>query len=424
MTAAAEVERLTEAPLLPPLHRQPLFVRFWAARTVSGFGDQVSALAIPLTAVLVLHVSAFQVGLLTAMAWLPELIFALPAGVWIDERSGRRRIMIVADILRAAVLATLPLAWWCGTLTFAHLLAVTFAVGALTVFFDLASLTFMVALVQRAQYVEAQGRLSTTRSASFIAGPSIAGFLVQLIGAPAALLADAFSFVLSAVMLRGTNVPEPPVEKSEDRSWTRLRGSFDHLLRDPVLRASLGCTATVNFFNFVLLAIFILFASRTLGLSAGTIGLVLGVGAVGGLVGALIAPKVGRVIGMGRAVVVGAVLFPGALALFPLAHGSHTTAAAFLFAGEFLASVGVMIFDINQNSLLALHVPDRLRSRVFGAYRFMNYGTRPVGALLGGVLGSAIGLRETMWIGVAGGMLGVLFLLRSPVPRIRQEDLA
>jgi predicted MFS family arabinose efflux permease len=424
MTAAAEVERLTEAPLLPPLHRQPLFLRFWAARTVSGFGDQVSALAIPLTAVLVLHVSAFQVGLLTAMAWLPELVFALPAGVWIDERSGRRRIMIVADILRAAVLATLPLAWWFGTLTFAHLLAVTFAVGALTVFFDLASLTFMVALVQRAQYVEAQGRLSTSRSASFIAGPSIAGFLVQLIGAPAALLADAFSFVVSAVMLRGTNVPEPPVEKSDDRSWTRLRGSFDHLLRDPVLRASLGCTATVNFFNFVLLAIFILFASRTLGLSAGTIGLVLGVGAVGGLVGALIAPKVGRVIGMGRAVVVGAVLFPGALALFPLAHGSHTTAAAFLFAGEFLASVGVMIFDINQNSLLALHVPDRLRSRVFGAYRFMNYGTRPVGALLGGVLGSAIGLRETMWIGVAGGMLGVLFLLRSPVPRIRQEDLA
>lgn len=422
--AAAEVERLAEAPPLPPLHRQPLFVRFWAARTVSGFGDQVSALAIPLTAVLVLHVSAFQVGLLTAMAWLPELIFALPAGVWIDDRMGRRRIMIVADILRAAALATLPLAWWFGTLTFVHLLAVTFAVGALTVFFDLASLTFMVALVQRAQYVEAQGRLSTSRSASYIAGPSIAGFLVQVIGAPAALLADAFSFVCSAVMLRGTNVPEPPVEKSEDRSWTRLRGSFDHLLRDPVLRASLGCTATVNFFNFVLLAIFILFASRTLGLSAGTIGLVLGVGAVGGLVGALIAPKVGRIIGMGRAVVVGAVLFPGALALFPLAHGSHTTAAAFLFAGEFLASVGVMIFDINQNSLLALHVPDRVRSRVFGVYRFMNYGTRPVGALLGGVLGSAIGLRETMWIGVAGGMLGVLFLLRSPVPRIRQEDLA
>ena len=126
---------------------------------------------------------------------------------------------------------------------------------------------------------------------------------------------------------------------------------------------------------------------------------------------------------MGRAVVVGAILFPGALALFPLAHGSHTTAAAFLFAGEFLASIGVMIFDINQNSLLALHVPDRLRSRVFGAYRFMNYGTRPLGALLGGVLGSAVGLRETMWIGVVGGMLGVLFLLRSPVPRIRQEDL-
>ncbi len=170
-----------------------------------------------------------------------------------------------------------------------------------------------------------------------------------------------------------------------------------------MLRASLGCTATVNFFNFVLLAIFILFASRTLGLSAATIGLVLGVGAVGGLVGALIAPKVGRVLGMGRAVVVGAILFPAALALFPLARGSHLVAGALLVAGEFFASVGVMIFDVNQNSLLALHVPESLRSRVFGAYRFMNYGTRPIGALLGGILGSAIGLRETMWIGVAAG---------------------
>jgi predicted MFS family arabinose efflux permease len=423
-SAAAETERLVEAPALPPLHRQPLFVRFWAARTVSAFGDQVSALAIPLTAVLVLHASAFQVGLLTAMAWAPELFFALPAGVWIDARPRRRRIMIVTDILRAAVLLSLPLAWWFGTLTFAHLLTVTFAVGALTVFFDLASISFTVALIDRGQYVEAQSRLSTSRSASFIGGPTIAGFLVQALGAPAALLADAFSFLCSAVMLRGTNVPEPPVEKSDDRPWTRLRGSFDHLLHDPLLRASLGCTATLNFFNFVLLSIFILFASRTLGLSAGTIGIVLGVGAFGGLVGALIAPRVGRVFGMGRAVIVGAILFPAALALFPLAHGSHLLVVLTLLAGEFLASVGVMIFDINQNTILALHVPDNLRSRVFGAYRFMNYGTRPVGALLGGVLGSAIGLRETMWIGVVGGMLGVLFLVRSPMSGIRQEDLA
>jgi MFS family permease len=407
-----------------PLHRQPLFLRFWAAQSVSVFGDQVSALAIPLTAILVLHASALEVGLLTSMAWLPHLLFSLPAGLWIDARPHRRRVMIAADLLRAGALATLPLAWWLGGLTVWQLLAVTFAVGALTVFFDLANASFVVALVPRSQYVEAQGRLMTSRSVSYIGGPSVAGFLVQLLGAPAALLADAGSFLFSALVLRGTRVDEPPVEKPEQGSLRRLGAAFRHLLGDPLLRGSLLCTSTINLFNFFLLAVFVLFASRTLGLRAGTIGVVLGVAAVGALIGAVIAPRVGRMIGIGRAVVVGAVLFPVPMVLFPLAHGPRLVAAAMLLAGEFAAGVGVMIFDVNQNSVLALSIPDALRSRIVGAYRFVNYGTRPLGALLGGVLGGAIGLRETMWISVAGSSLGVLFLLFSPMPRIREEQIA
>jgi MFS family permease len=413
-----------EARRLTPLHRQPLFLRFWSAQTISVFGDQVSALAIPLTAILVLHASAFEVGLLTAMTWLPHLVFALPAGVWIDARPHRRRMMIAADLLRAAALATLPVAWWLGGLTIWQLLAVTFAVGALTVCFDLANVSFVLALVQRAQYVEAQGRMMTTRSLSYIAGPSVAGFLVQALGAPVALLADASSFLLSAFALRGTKVKEPEVARPEEPSLKRLAAGFRHLFGDALLRASLLCTSTINFFNFFLTAIFVLYASRTLGLSAGTIGLVLGAGAVGALIGALVAPRVGRRIGIGRAVVVGAILFPAPLALFPLAYGSHAVAIAMLIGGEFLATVGVMIFDVNQNSVLALATPDSMRTRVFGAYRFVNYGTRPVGALLGGVLGGVIGLRETLWISVAGSSLGVLFLLFSPMPRLREEDLA
>jgi len=415
---------VTAEARLAPLHRQPLFLRFWSAQAVSVFGDQVSALAIPLTAVLVLHASAFQVGLLTSMAWLPHLLFSLPAGLWIDARPHRRHVMIGADLLRAAALATLPVAWWLGGVTVWQLLAVTFTVGALTVFFDLANASFVVALVRRSQYVEAQGRLSTSRSVSYIAGPSVAGFLVQALGAPVALLADGASFLFSAFALGGTKVEEPPVEKSEHGSLRRLGDAFRHLLGDSLLRASLLCTSTVNFFNFFLLAIFVLYASRTLGLSAGTIGVVLGVGAFGALVGAITAPRIGRRLGIGRAVVIGAILFPAPLALFPLAHGSHVVAGAMLLVGEFLASVGVMIFDVNQNSVLAMSIPDALRSRIVGAYRFVNYGTRPVGALLGGVLGGAIGLRETMWISVAGSSAGVLFLLFSPMPGLREEHLA
>lgn len=408
---------------LKPLHRQPLFLRYWSAQTVSVFGDQVSALAIPLTAVLVLHASAFEVGLLTSMAWLPSLLFALPAGAWIDARPHRRRMMIAADLLRAAALATLPLAWWLGGLTVWQLLAVTFAVGALSLCFDLASVSFALALIPRQQYVEAQGRMMTSRSLSYIAGPSIAGFLVQALGAPVALLADAGSFLYSAWALGGTKVQEREVERTEEPVRRRLAEGFRYLFGDALLRGSLLCTSTINFFNFFLTAIFVLFASRELGLRAGTIGIVLGVAAVGALVGALLAPRIGRRIGIGRAVVVGAILFPAPLALFPLAYGSHTVIVTMLLVGEFLASVGVMLFDINQNAVLALATPEAVRTRVFAAYRFINYGTRPVGALLGGILGGAIGLRETLWISVVGSSLGVLFLLFSPMPGVREEHL-
>jgi MFS family permease len=418
MTSLSAEARLT------PLHRQPLFLRFWSAQAVSVFGDQVSALAIPLTAVLVLHASAFEVGLLTSMAWLPHLLLSLPAGLWIDARPHRRLVMIAADLLRAAALATLPVAWWLGGLSVWHLLAVTFTVGALTVFFDLANASFVIALVPRRQYVEAQGRLMTSRSVSYIAGPSVAGFLVQALGAPVALLADGASFLFSAFALRGTKVEEPAVERTDDGSLRRLGAAFRHLLGDPLLRGSLLCTSTVNFFNFFLLAIFVLYASRTLGLSAAAIGVILGVASVGALIGAVIAPRVGRKLGIGRAVLIGAVLFPVPMALFPLAHGSHLVESTMLLTGEFLAGVGVMIFDVNQNSVLALAFPDALRSCLVGAYRFVNYGTRPVGALLGGVLGGAIGLRETMWISVAGASLGVIFLFFSPMPRVREEHFA
>jgi predicted MFS family arabinose efflux permease len=419
----ATLEAVAPARALTPLHRQPLFLRFWAAQTVSVFGDQISALAIPLTAIFVLHASPLEVGVLGAMAWLPSLVVSLPAGLWIDARPHRRRVMIASDLLRAATLLTVPLLWWLDALTFWHLLAVTFTVGALSVFFDLANATFAIALIPRPQYVEAQGRLMTTRSLSYIAGPSTAGFLVQLFSAPLALLADAGTFLFSAFALRGTNVQEPPVEPTEETSLRRLGAAFRLLLGDSLLRGSLLCTSTINLFNFVLWGIFALFATRTLGLSAGTLGIVLGVGAVGALVGALIAPRVGRRIGIGRAVIVGAILFPVPVVLFALATGSHLVAGSMLLVGEFFSSVGVMVFDINQNAILTLAMPQALRSRLVAAYRFVNYGTRPVGALMGGVLGATIGLRETVWVSVVGSTLGVIFLFFSPMPRLREEDL-
>jgi MFS family permease len=406
-----------------PLTRQPAFVRYWIGQSVSVFGDQISALAIPLTAVLALHASALEVGILTALAWLPHLLFSLPVGVWVDRRPHRRQNMIVADVLRGAVLATIPVAWWLGSLTIWHLLAATFAVGALTVFFDLSSAAFFVALVRRSQFVDANSKISTSRSLSYIAGPSTAGFLVQVFTAPVALLADAVSFIVSAFALRGVDVAEPTVQCTTTARADLVEG-FRYLARERVLRAGVACTSIINFFSFFIFAIFVLYASRTLDLSAAVIGVVLGAASFGALAGALIAPRVGRRLGIGRAVVLGAVLFPAPMALFPLAHGDAWVAGSMLLAGEFLASVGVMIFDVNQNSLSAMIMPNEVRSRVVGVSRFFNYGTRPFGALLGGVLGAAIGLRPTLWIGVVGCLLGVFFLLASPMPQMREEDFA
>lgn len=421
--AAATAEPAAAAPTLVPLHREPLFRRFWLGQSISVFGDQVSALAIPLTAVLALHATTLQVGILTSLAWLPHLLFSLPAGVWIDRRSHRRRNMIVADVGRALALATVPLAWWLDALTIWHLLGVAFALGALTVFFDLSYSSFFVALVRREQYVEASSRLSTSRSVSYIGGPSTAGVLVQILGAPVALLADALSFVVSAFALRGIRVPELEVGPRE-RVRRELAHGFRFLWQQPLLRAGVLCTSTVNLFNFLLHAIFIVYASRTLGLSAATIGIVLGAASVGALLGALVAPRVGRRIGMGRAVVIGSVLFPAPMVLFPLAQGPHWVSALMLLVGEFFAGVGVMIFDVNQNALIAIVIPNEIRSRVGGVQRFFNYGVRPIGAFLGGVLGAAIGLRTTLWISVLGCLLGVFFLLASPMPHTREEDLA
>jgi MFS family permease len=411
-----------EAP--PPLTRQPAFVRFWAGQSISVFGDQISALAIPLTAVLALDASALEVGILTALAWLPHLLFSLPAGVWIDRRAHRRENMIVADLLRALALATIPIAWWLGALTIWHLLAVAFAVGAMTVFFDLSSVSFFVALVHRSQYVDANSKISTTRSLSYIAGPSTAGFLVQVFTAPVALLGDALSFLVSAFALRGVHVREPRVQGNGTSARADLVAGFRYLVREPVIRAGVACTSIINFFSFFIFAIFVLYASRTLGLSAAAIGLILGAASFGALAGAVIAPRVGRRLGIGRAVVLGSVLFPAPMALFPLAHGDPWLAGSMLLAGEFLSSVGVMIFDVNQNSLQAMVIPDSVRSRIAGVSRFFNYGTRPFGALLGGVLGTAIGLRPTLWIAVIGCLLGVFFLLASPMPRMHEEDFA
>ena len=399
------------------LRRDRVFRLFWSGQTISLFGDQVTYIALPLAAVLVLDASAAEMGYLLAAELAPNLLFSLHAGAWVDRRGRRRATMIAADLGRAGLIATVPVAYALDALSMTQLYVVAFLAGTFSVLFFVSHGTLFVSIVARERYVEANSLLHGSRAFSFVAGPSVGGVLVQVLSAPIALLADAVSYVVSAGMLARIAPVEPPTE--QERKGAVVAGAR-FILRTPIFRSALLATATINFFNFMFAALFILYATRVLGIGAGTLGAVLGAGAVGGIIGSLVTGRVSRRIGIGPAFVLGCFLFPAPLVLVPLAGGPQPLVLAFLFIAEFGSGLGVMMLDISAASIYTAAVPDRLRARFSGAYMVVNMGVRPLGSLLGGALGTAVGLRPTLVIATLGAIAGVLWLLPSPYPRMRE----
>jgi MFS family permease len=412
--AAERPRRLPRVPAVLGAHE---FRRFWMGETVSLFGDQITLIALPLTAVLALHASAAEMGYLTAAEIAPALFFSLHAGALLDRLGHRRHTMIGTAFGRAALLATIPVAYWLGILGFVQLYVVAFLIGTLSTVFFIAYTTLFVSLVSREQYLEANSLLNGSRAFSFVGGPSVGGLLVQAFSAPGALLADAVSFLFSGFTLSSISPVEPPTEEAERG---HIKAGLRYLWSSPVIRASLLATATINFFNFIFWALFLLYATKTLGVRPGVLGLVLGAASVGGLIGSVVTGRLSRRMGVGPAFVLGCVLFPAPLVLVPLARGSHLAVLACLFLAEFGSGFGVMVLDITGNAIKTALVPDRLRARVAGAYMVVNYGVRPVGALVGGALGTWIGLQPTLWIATVGAIFGVFWLLPSPIPRLRE----
>ena len=404
--------------LVPTLLREDRrFRRFWAGQAISLLGDQITLIALPLVAVLELDASAAQMGYLVAAELVPNLLFSLHAGAWADRRRRKRQTMIATDLGRALVLGSIPLAYAFDALTFPHLFVVAFLMGTMAVLFQVSYGAFFVALVSRDRFVQANSILHGSRALSFVAGPSIGGILVQVLTAPVTLVLDACSYLVSALCLRGIVAEEPATEAPGPG---HVVAGVRWIFGNPIVRAALGATATINFFNFVFFALFILYATNQLDVPPGTLGLVLGAGAVGGVLGAVVTGRVSRRIGIGPAFTLGCVLFPAPLLLVPLADGPRWVILACLFAAEFGSGLGVMMLDISGSSIAAAVVPDRLRSRASGAYMVVNYGVRPLGALTGGALGTWIGLRETPWVATAGALAGVLWLLPSPILKLRE----
>jgi MFS family permease len=404
--------------VVPSLLREsPQFRRFWLGQTVSLLGDQVSLIALPLVAVLTLDANAAQMGYLVAAELAPNLLFSLHAGAWADRQEHKRRIMIATDLGRAALIGSIPVAYAFDALTFPHMFVVAFLMGTLSVLFHVSYNPLFVALVPRERFVEGGSIMHGSRAFSYVAGPSIGGLLVQALTAPVTLVVDACSYVISALFLRSVEAEEPaPEAPGKGHLVAGVRWVFG----EPIVRAALGATATINFFNFVFFALFILYATRSLDVAPGTLGLVLGAGAFGSVLGSLITGRVARRIGIGPAFALGCVVFPAPLLLVPLAAGPRWVILGCLFLAEFGSGLGVMMLDISGGAIFSAVVPDRLRSRVAGAYMVVNFGVRPLGALVGGALGTWVGLRPTLWIATAGALAGFLWLLPSPILGLRE----
>jgi predicted MFS family arabinose efflux permease len=274
-----------------------------------------------------------------------------------------------------------------------------------------------VSLVPRDRYVEGQSLLNGSRALSFVGGPSLGGALVQAFSAHVALLVDGLSFLVSAFSLSRISPEEPPTETAQHG---HLRAGASYIRHSPVIRASLLGTATINFFNFVFFALVILYANKYLHIQPGALGAVIAIASIGAVIGSVVTGRIGKRIGIGPAFVLGCFLFPAPLVLIPLAGGPHWLVVLCVTVAEFCSGFGVMLLDITGGAIKAAVVPDRLRARVSGAYMLVNYGVRPLGALAGGLLGAEIGVRNTLWIATVGAIAGVLWLLPSPIMKLRE----
>jgi MFS family permease len=419
-TAAKNGEPPAAAPRARPLLRQPDFRALWSAETVSELGTQVSVLAIPLMAIKVLHATTFQVGALTAIEFAPFVIVGLPAGAIVD-RVRRRPVMMVCDLGRAASLATLPLAHALGWLTIWQLFAVVFANGVMTVFFDVSYMSILPSLVRRDEIADGNSKLEVSRSGATVAGPGMAGVLVQIIGAVSAVLVDAVSFVGSALFLSRIRAAEPPIEEHADGTRPRIRDEVRAGLRyvwhHAMLRPIALCTATSNFFSSMLSAVFLVYAVRTLHYSAGTVGLVFVFGGVGSVIGALVCARVSRPIGTGPAIV--AAIFLSSVGSLLLGFAPRAGAFAWFAVGWTFFGFGGVVYNINQGSLRQAITPARMQGRMNASMRFMVWGTMPFGALLGGALGTSIGLRPTLIVSGLGSVLAVAWVLAPAVRTLR-----
>lgn len=405
------------------LWRDRDFVKLWAALSVSLVGTEITALALPLIAALSLDASALQMGVLAAAGQMPFLLLSLPAGVWVD-RVRRRPLLIGTDLGSALLLVSLPLAAALGQVTFAHLCLVAAGIGGLAVVGEVAHYAYTPSLLGRADLVEGNSKFQASYSAAEAAGPGLGGLLIQVLTGPIAVLVDAASFLVSAGLVGAIRRPEPAAARPAivEPMARQIADGLQTLLGHPLLRPIMIAGSVANAFLSASVALYVLYAVRELGLSAATIGVLFAVGGAFAVPGALLAPWAGRTFGIGPSIVGGWVLSALAAFLVPLAAGSTLTIVAVLAANRALTGLTQTVANIHQWTLRQTITPDRLQGRVTASHRFLTYGAGALGALMGGALGSVLGLRTALAVCAAGALTAFAALLFTPLRHLRDQS--
>lgn len=392
-------------------HRE--FLKLWTAQTISVFGDNFTGLALPIIAAISLQATPGQMGILTAVERAPFLLLGLFAGVWVD-RMRRRPILIAGDIGRGLVLLSIPAAAFAGSLGMPQLYVVGFLIGCFTVFFDVSYQSYLPSLVERRQLVEGNSKLEATRSVAQLAGPGVAGGVIQMLTAPVAIILDALSFFTSAGLIGAIRLPEQAPPPAERRALlVEVREGLGVVFGNRYLRSIAAATGTSNLFSSSIFALYILFVTRELGLTPAAIGLIFSLGNVAGLIGALTAGRLAARFGVGR-VIVGSIAV-GGLGFIPVGLATPATAYPMLILAGALGIFGSLVYNINQVSLRQAITPMRLQGRMNATMRFLVWGTMPLGGLLGGALGETLGLRTAILLSAVGGAFAFLWVLLSPV---------
>lgn len=407
----------------PAAWRRPDFWKLWMGQSVSAVGTEVTEVAMPLVAVLTLHVGSAQLGLVNAARWAPYLLLGLLAGVYAD-RLRRRRLMIAADLGRFLILLTIVFAAQLGYLGWETFLALVFGFGALTVIFEVAYHAYVPGLVGRDGLVGANSRLQTTASVARMGGPALGGWLVALLSAPFALLADALSFLASlcGLVLIRTREPRPQTPDAHEGLARSIGTGLQITYRNRYLRALVGLAATYNFFDDWILTLFLLYAVHQLGFGAAMIGVVMAAGAVGATLGSMITGWSAAHLGLGRTLFWTVLVESVALLAVPAVAAHHWYTIPVILTAFCINGVGVAASSVTALTVRQALTPDALLGRMTASYRFVSYGAVPLGAVVGGLAGSLFGVRAGLLIGAVGMIATIVWVICSPLPSVRSVD--